>query len=151
MSIQSCYFCVLDVEKLWFWMCIRQVSILCHFSQFILSCVLRVFNSAVATSAQRLLGLSRVFDYDLYWRRESELACCLYLYHQPRSHFTTLLTWVLFIGPCHCSYIFVPCLAFCAHIAGDGNKTASSVVGVLSTYLALDSGWSVRAWAALCN
>jgi len=24
MSIQSCYFCVQDVEKLWFWMCFKQ-------------------------------------------------------------------------------------------------------------------------------
>jgi len=28
------YFCVQDVEKLWFWMCVRQVSVLCHFACF---------------------------------------------------------------------------------------------------------------------
>jgi len=64
---------------------------------------------------------------------KSGLACCVYLCHRPRSHFTMSLTWALFIGPCHCSYIFVPCLAFCVHVAGDLNKTISFVVSVFLT------------------
>jgi len=33
-SVTVCYFSVLDVEKLWLWMCLWQVSILCHFPWF---------------------------------------------------------------------------------------------------------------------
>jgi len=43
-------------EKLWFWMCSRQVSMLCHLCPF-LSCVLGVSNTPVATPAHGLLGL----------------------------------------------------------------------------------------------
>ena len=47
-----------------------------------------------------------------------------------------LLTWALFFVPCHCSYIFVSCLVFHVHVAGDMNKTISFVTGVLSTSFA---------------
>ena len=57
MSIQSCYFCVQDEDKLWFWMCLRQVLTLCHFCLF-LCCVLDVFNSPVVTAEHGLLGLN---------------------------------------------------------------------------------------------
>jgi len=67
---------------------------------------------------------------------ERELACFLYLCHHPRSQFTKLFTRVIFIRHYHCSYIFVPCLAFRAHVAGDLNKTISFVSGVLSTSFA---------------
>jgi len=90
-----------------------------------LSCVLGVFNSPVATPAR---GLSRVFDYDLYWRKR---ACFAYLCHHPWSHFIKLLNRALFVGPCHCSHIFLACLAFRVHVAGDLNKTIS-FVGVFS-------------------
>jgi len=49
-------------------------------------------------------------------------------------HFTKLLTRALFFGPCQCSYEFIPCLAFHAHVAGYLNKTISFVVGVLSRF-----------------
>jgi len=39
MSIQSRYFCGQDEEKLWFWMCLRQVSMLCHFCLFFKLCL----------------------------------------------------------------------------------------------------------------
>ena len=55
--IQSCYFCVQDVKKLWFWMCLRQVSMLCHFWPF-LRCVPVVFHSPVRILAHGLLELS---------------------------------------------------------------------------------------------
>ena len=32
--LQSCYFCVQDVEKLWFWMCLRQVQCCVIFACF---------------------------------------------------------------------------------------------------------------------
>jgi len=67
--------------------------------------------------------------------RERVLACFVRLCHHPRSHFTKL-TRALFFGPCRCSYIFVPCLAFRVHVAGDLNKTISFVAGVLSTSFA---------------
>ena len=63
------------------------------------------------------------------------LACFVCLCHHPRSPFTNL-TRALFFGPCHCSYIFIPCLAFRVHVAGDLNKTILSfIVGVLTTSL----------------
>ena len=58
---------------------------------------------------------------------ERELACFVYLCHHPRSQFTKLFTQAIFIGPYHCSHIFVPCLAFRVHVAGDLNKTISFV------------------------
>jgi len=107
----------------------------------LLSCVLRYTGSS---------GLTRVFDYDLYRRT---WACFVYLCHHPRSHFTKLLTRALFFGPYHCSYVFVPCLAFRVHVAGedDLNTTTTFVAGVRSTSLPLYSGSSIRARAALCN
>ena len=114
-------------------MCLRQVSMLCHFTCF-LSCVHGVFNTPV----QWLLlhtgssGLVRVFDYDLYRRTRA----CLCLFHHPRSHFTKLLIWALFLETCHCSYIFVPCLSFRVHVSGDLNQTISFVVGVFTTSFA---------------
>jgi len=67
---------------------------------------------------------------------ERGLACFAYLCHHPRSHFTKLLTRDLFIEPCQCSHVYVPCLAFRVHVAGDLNKTISFVVGVLTTSFA---------------
>jgi len=143
MSIQSCYFCVQDEDKFWFWMCLRQVLTLCHFC----CCVLGVFNSPVATPAHGLLGLNP----SRWLRFISENASKLALYFLCHHH--RLLTQALFFGPCHCSYVFVPCLAFRVHFAGDLNKTMSFVVGVLSTSFALYSGpgpalggWLPRAW-----
>jgi len=43
---------------------------------------------------------------------ERELVCYVYLCHHP-LHLSKLLNQSPFIGPCHCSYIFIPCLAFC--------------------------------------
>ena len=102
MSIQSCYFSVQDVEKLWFWMRLRQVSMLCQFC--LLSCVLGVSNSPMAIPGSS--RLTRVFDYDSY--RRTQPACLVYLWQHPRSHFTKLLIRSLFFGPCHCSCIFLP-------------------------------------------
>jgi len=76
-------------------------------------------------------GLVRVFDYDLLYIGESELACFVYL-----SHCSKLLIRARFFGPCHCSYIFVPRLASRVHVAGDLNKTISLVASVLSTSFA---------------
>jgi len=78
-------------------------------------------------------GLAGVFNYDLY--RKTQFACFAYLCHHPLSHFTKLLNRVLFFGPCHCSYIFVPCLAFSVHVADYLNKIISFRVGILSTSL----------------
>jgi len=64
------------------------------------------------------------------------LVCFVCLFHHPRSHFIKLLTRALFFGPCHCSYIFVPCLAFRVNVAGDLNKTISFVAGPLTTSFA---------------
>jgi len=78
-------------------------------------------------------GLVRVFDYDLYRRTQ---ACFVCLCHHPLSHFTKLLDRALFFGPCHCSYILVPCLAFRVPVTGDLNKTISFVASVLTTSFA---------------
>jgi len=67
---------------------------------------------------------------------ERKLACFVCLFHHPRSHLTKLLTRALLFGPCHCSYIFVPCLYLRVHVTGDLNKTISFVVGVLTTSFA---------------
>jgi len=67
---------------------------------------------------------------------ERELACFVYLCHHPRSQFISLFTQAIFIWPYHCSYIFVTCLAFRVHAAGDLNKPISFVVAVLSTSFA---------------
>ena len=73
------------------------------------------------TSQRRLrhTGLARVFDYDLYRRTRVCLLCIFAPQRKVRSHFTKLLTRALFFGSCHCSYIFVSCLAFRVHVAGD--------------------------------
>jgi len=99
------------------------------------SCVLGVFNSPAATSANEHLG---VFDHDLYWRTR---VCFIYLCQYPRSHFTKLLTRALFSGYRHCLYIFVPRQAFRVHVASDLNTAILFVVGVLSTSLAHAAGY----------
>jgi len=93
MSIQSCSFCVQDVEKLWHWMCLRQVSMLCHVCLF-LSYVHGVFNSPVATPHAGCSGLAE-FSVTIYIG-ERELVCFVFLCRHPWSHFTTLLTRALF-------------------------------------------------------
>jgi len=50
----------------------------------VLSCVLGVFNNPVVTPVHGLLGLTRVFDYDIYWRTR---ACFVYLCHSSRFHY----------------------------------------------------------------
>jgi len=63
---------------------------------------------------------------------ERELA----LYICSTTHFINwLLTRAFLIGPCHCSYIFVPCLAFRVRVSGDLNQNIPFVAGVLSTFL----------------
>jgi len=44
-----------------------------------------------------------------------------------------LLTWGLCVGLCYYWSIFVPCLAFRIHVAGDLNQKLSFVASVLST------------------
>ena len=81
--------------------------------------------------------LALVFDYNLYWRIYKASLLALYINvitHCPTS--TKLLSRDFLRGPCHCSYIFVVCLDFPVHVAGDLNKKISFVVGVLSTLLA---------------
>ena len=102
MSIQSWYFYVQAVEKLWFWMCLRQVSMLCHFCLF-LRCVLGVFNDPVGTPACGLLGLRS----SLFRRTRASLLCMFVPTSTAPLHYVGLIIW-----PCHFSYIFVPCLAF---------------------------------------
>jgi len=64
----------------------------------------------------------------------SENASLLCMFVSPStSHFTKLLTRARFFGPCHWLYIFVPCLVFRVHVAGDLNKTISFVLSVLTT------------------
>jgi len=55
---------------------------------------------------------------------------------------------------CHCSYIFIPCLAFRVHVAGDLNQKILFVVDVLFSQvcsLAVYSSSSVRDRAAIFN
>ena len=135
MSIQSCYFCIQDVEKLWFWMCLRHVSMLCHFCLFF-KAVFLVF----LTAQWRLRHTgSSGFSPSLRLRFISENASLLCIFVSPPTvplHYTKLLTRDLFFVPCHCSYISVPCPAFHVHVAGDLNKTISFAAGVLSTSFA---------------
>jgi len=80
----------------------------CHFSLPVLQAVFLLF--LVAQWQLRhtgSLGLAGLLDYDLYWRMRT-----CFVAHHPRSLFTTLLTRARFYGPFHCSYIFVPRLAF---------------------------------------
>jgi len=58
MSIQSCYFCVQDVEKRDF-ECVTGINAVSFFPACSSSCVLVVFNSSMATPAYGILGLSR--------------------------------------------------------------------------------------------
>jgi len=111
-------------------MCLRQAKMLCHFSHF-LSCVHGVFNSPVATPAY---GLRPCFRLRITSANASLLA--LYVCSTTHPHFTKLLTRALFFEPCHCSYIFAPCLTFRVHVTGDLNKPISFVVNVLTTSFA---------------
>ena len=111
--------------KVVIWMCLRLVSILWHFCLFFKMCAW-CFQQPSGNSGTRAY---LEFSITIYIG-ERELTCFAYLCHHPRSHFTKLLTRALFFVPCHCSYIFVPCLAFCVHVAGDLNKTISFIVGV---------------------
>jgi len=123
------------VVRLWFWLCLRQVSRLrnfCLFFQLFSWCFWQPSRDS-GTRAPRAYPESSV----TICIRERGLVCFVYLCHHPRSHFTKLLTRAVFFGPCHCSYIFVPCLAFRVHVGGDLNKTISFVVGVLSTLFSL--------------
>jgi len=85
-----CYFCVQDVEKLLFCICLKQVSMLCHICLF-LSCVLGVFNRQVVTLVDRALrfspSLCKVFDYVFYLTQAVHF---VYSCHDPRSSPTTL-------------------------------------------------------------
>jgi len=61
-------------------------------------------------------------------------------------------TWALFVGPYHYSFNFVPCLAFCVHVAGDLNEKVSFITDVLLTSLTrVYLGSSGTARAAFCN
>jgi len=88
-------------------MCLREVSTLRHFCLFFKLCLV-VFNSPVAIPAHGLLGLSPIHGLRFILENANLLA----LYICATTHFTTLLTRALFYGSFHCSYIFVPCLAF---------------------------------------
>ena len=79
-------------------------------------------------------GLARVFDYDSYRRTHACLLCMFVT--TPTVPLPKLLIRSLFFGPCHCSCIFVLCLAVRAHVAGDLNKAISFAVGVLLTSFA---------------
>ena len=117
MSIQSWYFCVQDEEELWFWMCLIQVSMLYHFCLFFKLCS---------------------------WDRKLAYFVCLF--HHPSSHFTKLLARALFFGPCHCSYIFVPCLAFRVHVTGDLGLLISSELSPKSLQIVWNfAGWKLSA------
>jgi len=87
MSILTWYFCVQDVEKLRFWMCIWQVSMLCHFCLFFKLC-LGVFNNPVATPAYGLRGHRPSFRL----RFISENACLFALYVYVTTHGPTSLS-----------------------------------------------------------
>ena len=110
---------------------LRQVSMLCHFCLLFKLCSWCLQQPSVdsGTRAPRAQPWSSITIYI----GERELACFVYLCHHRQSHFTKLLTRALLFGPCHCSYIFVPRLAFRVHVAGDLDKTISFVVGALST------------------
>jgi len=100
MSIQSCYFCVRDVEILWFWMCLRQVSILCHFCLFF-----KLVLGVLPTPAHGLLGHSPCLC--LLFILEN--ASLLYVFVPPPTvplH-KVVNSGYFHCGPCHCSYIFV--------------------------------------------
>ena len=115
-------------------MCLRQVSVLCHFCLIFMLCI-RCFQQPSGDSGTRAPRAYPESSITIYIG-EREHACFVYLYHHPQAHFTKLLTRALFFGACHCSYIFVPCLAFRIHFAGDLNKTISFIAGVLSTSFA---------------
>jgi len=134
MSIQSWYFCIQDEEKLWLWMCLRQVLMMCQFCLYCKLCswCFYQFSGYSGIKAPRASPESPITIYI----GERELACFLCLFHHPRSNFTKLLTRALVFGPCHCSYIFARCLTFRVQVAGDLNKIISFAVGVLTTSFA---------------
>jgi len=69
--------------------------------------------TSMATPALRLLGSTRVSDYDLYGRTWACLICSLYMcYHQ--FQWLRLFIRTLSTGPCQCSYTFVSYLALCS-------------------------------------
>jgi len=70
-------------------------------------------------------SIDRVFDYDLYGKT---WACLLCIFVPPPTSLVKLLTWAFFSGPCHCSYLFVPWLAFRVHFADDLNQKTLFVV-----------------------
>ena len=78
-------------------------------------------------------SFAQVFDYDLYRRTR---ACFLCMFVPPPRVPFHQVNLGSFFGPCHCSYIFIPCLAFRVHVAGDLNKTISFIVGVPTTLFA---------------
>ena len=136
MIFQSSHFCVQDAEKLWFWMCLRQVAYQCCviFACFFYA-VLLVFSTAQWQLRHTgYSGWAWVFDYDSY-RRTRACLLCIFM-PPPTAHSTKLLTRALFIGPCHCSYKFISCQTFRVHVASDLNKTISFVASVLSTSFA---------------
>jgi len=121
------------------------------FSTFIYTESIRI------TSIQWRLRLSgssviaRVFNYDLHCRT---WCCLLCVFVAPLSYFTglRLLTRAYFIGLCHCSYIFVPILAFRVHVACNWNQKILFVEGVLSTSFARALlGFALSAQADICN
>ena len=112
MSSQSYYFCVLDVEKLWFWMCLRQISILRPFCLF-LSGILDIFNSPVPIAAHGSSGIVRVFVYDLYWRK---LACLFCIFVLPRA---VPLHWIVDSGSFHRALSLLICFRYPTIIVTD--------------------------------
>jgi len=85
----------------------------CLFFELCSSC----FHQPSSNSAIRAPRVSPESSTTIYIG-ERELACFACLFHYPQSHIFKLLTRDLFFGPCHCSYIVVPCLAFRVHVAG---------------------------------
>jgi len=114
---------------------LRQVSMLCNFCLFFKLCTWRFQQPSGDSGTRGLLGFHPSLRLRFVSENASMLAFCV-LCHHPRCHFTKLSTRALLFGPCYCSYIFVPCLAFRVHVAGDLNKTISFVVAVLSTSFA---------------
>jgi len=68
MSIQSCYFCAQDVEKLWFWMCLRQVSVPCHFG-FPIATIHNHYSTVIPTTCSTVHHYSSVMQ----WRSQPNI------------------------------------------------------------------------------
>ena len=77
----------------------------------------------------------------IYNIAECELDCFAYLCHHP-LHWSRLSNRALIIGPCHCSDIFVSCLVFRVHVAGDVNHKISFVAGRSTRFSACFRGIS---------